>query len=130
VGCQERQRGEFEEGHTMNVLEAVTQNYLREDVPDIRVGDTVKVHIKIVEGSRERIQVFEGYVLKMQGGGIGQTFTVRRVASGIGVEKTFPVHSPRIDRIEVTKHGFVRRAKLNYMRKRTGKSAKMRAEKE
>ncbi|MDR2163580.1 MAG: 50S ribosomal protein L19 [Clostridiales Family XIII bacterium] len=114
----------------MNVLEAVTQSYLRDDVPDIRVGDTVKVHIKIVEGSRERVQVFEGYVLKKQGGGIGETFTVRRIASGIGVEKTFPVHSPRIDRIEVVKHGFVRRAKLHYMRKRTGKSAKMRAEKE
>jgi large subunit ribosomal protein L19 len=118
------------EGKKMNVLEAVTQSYLRDDVPDIRVGDTVKVHIRIVEGSRERIQVFEGYVLKQQGGGIGETFTVRRVASGVGVEKTFPLHSPKIDRIEVVKHGFVRRAKLNYMRKRTGKSAKMRAEKE
>jgi large subunit ribosomal protein L19 len=114
----------------MNVLEAVTQPYLRDDVPDIRVGDTVKVHIKIVEGSRERIQVFEGFVLKKQGGGIGETFTVRRIASGIGVEKTFPIHSPKIDHIEVVKHGFVRRAKLNYMRKRTGKSAKIRAEKE
>jgi large subunit ribosomal protein L19 len=114
----------------MNVLEAVTQSYLRDDVPDIRVGDTVKVHIKIVEGSRERIQVFEGYVLKRQGGGVGETFTVRRIASGVGVEKTFPLHSPKIDKIEVVKHGFVRRAKLNYMRKRTGKSAKMRAEKE
>jgi large subunit ribosomal protein L19 len=78
----------------MNVLEAVTQSYLRDDVPDIRVGDTVKVHIKIVEGSRERIQVFEGYVLKKQGGGIGETFTVRRIASGIGVEMSFPIHSP------------------------------------
>jgi large subunit ribosomal protein L19 len=114
----------------MNVLEAVTQSHLRKDVPDIRVGDTVKVHIKIVEGSRERIQVFEGYVLKKQGGGVSETFTVRRIASGVGVEKTFPIHSPKIDRIEVVKHGFVRRAKLNYMRKRTGKSAKMRAEKE
>jgi large subunit ribosomal protein L19 len=114
----------------MNVLEAVAQNYLRDDVPEINVGDTVKVHIKIVEGSRERIQVFEGFVLKMQGGGIGKTFTVRRIASGVGVEKTFPIHSPKIEKIEVTKHGFVRRAKLNYMRQRTGKSAKIRAEKE
>jgi large subunit ribosomal protein L19 len=114
----------------MNVLEAVTQNYLREDAPDIRVGDTVKVYIKIVEGSRERVQVFEGYVLKKQGGGISETFTVRRIASGIGVEKTFPIHSPKIDKVEIIKHGFVRRAKLNYMRKRTGKSAKMRAGKE
>jgi large subunit ribosomal protein L19 len=114
----------------MNVLEAVAQEYLRDDVPEINVGDTVKVHIKIVEGSRERIQVFEGFVLKMQGGGIGETFTVRRIASGVGVEKTFPIHSPKIDKIEVTKPGFVRRAKLNYMRQRTGKSAKIRAEKE
>jgi large subunit ribosomal protein L19 len=111
----------------MNVLEAVTQSYLKKDAPDIRVGDTVKVHIRIVEGSRERIQVFEGYVLKKQGGGIGETFTVRRVASGVGVEKTFPVHSPKIDKIEVVKHGFVRRAKLNYMRQRTGKSARIRS---
>jgi len=114
----------------MNVLEAVTQSYLREDVPEINVGDTVKVHIKIVEGSRERVQVFEGFVLKKQGGGIGETFTVRRIASGIGVEKTFPVHSPKVDKVEIVKHGFVRRAKLNYMRQRTGKSAKIRAEKE
>jgi large subunit ribosomal protein L19 len=114
----------------MNVLEAVTQSYLREDVPEINVGDTVKVHIKIVEGSRERIQVFEGFVLKKQGGGIGETFTVRRIASGVGVEKTFPVHSPKVDKIEIVKHGFVRRAKLNFMRQRTGKSAKMRAEKD
>ncbi|MDR0518883.1 MAG: 50S ribosomal protein L19 [Clostridiales Family XIII bacterium] len=114
----------------MNVLEAVTQKYLRNDMPDIKVGDTVKVHIKIVEGSRERIQVFEGFVLKMQNGGIGETFTVRRIASGVGVEKTFPMHSPKIDKVEVVKHGFVRRAKLNYMRQRTGKSAKIRAEKE
>jgi large subunit ribosomal protein L19 len=114
----------------MNVLEAVTQSYLRDDVPEINVGDTVKVHIKIVEGSRERIQVFEGFVLKRQGGGIGETFTVRRIASGVGVEKTFPVHSPKVDKIEIVKHGFVRRAKLNFMRQRTGKSAKMRAEKD
>ncbi|MDR1778882.1 MAG: 50S ribosomal protein L19 [Clostridiales Family XIII bacterium] len=114
----------------MNVLEAVTNEYLRDDVPEMKVGDTVKVHIKIKEGNRERIQVFEGYILKMQNGGIGQTFTVRRIASGVGVEKTFPVHSPKIDHIDVVKHGFVRRAKLNFMRERTGKSAKMRAAKE
>ncbi|MDR0595967.1 MAG: 50S ribosomal protein L19 [Clostridiales Family XIII bacterium] len=114
----------------MNVLQAVTQKYLRNDMPEIRVGDTVKVHIKIVEGSRERIQVFEGFVLKKQGGGIGETFTVRRIASGVGVEKTFPMHSPKVDKVEVVKHGFVRRAKLNYMRQRTGKAAKIRAEKE
>ncbi|MBF1341089.1 MAG: 50S ribosomal protein L19, partial [Mogibacterium diversum] len=89
------------------------------------VGDTVKVHVKIIEGQRERIQVFEGYVLKMQNGGISQTFTVRRLAQGIGVEKTFPMHSPKVDKIEVVKKGRVRRAKLNYMRERTGKAARI-----
>ena len=85
------------------------------------------VHIKIKEGSRERIQNFEGFVLKRQGGGISETFTVRRIASGVGVEKTFPIHSPRIDKIDVLKHGDVRRAKLNYMRERTGKAAKIKS---
>ena len=85
----------------------------------------VKVHVKIIEGQRERIQVFEGYVLKMQNGGISQTFTVRRLAQGIGVEKTFPMHSPKVDKIEVVKKGRVRRAKLNYMRERTGKAARI-----
>jgi large subunit ribosomal protein L19 len=111
----------------MNILEAVAQDYLRDDVPEIKIGDTVKVHIKIKEGQRERIQIFEGFVLKTQNGGIGKTFTVRRIASGVGVEKTFPIHSPKIDKIEVVKHGFVRRAKLNYMRQRTGKSARIRS---
>ena len=83
------------------------------------------MHVKIVEGQRERIQVFEGYVLKKQNGGISQTFTVRRLAQGIGVEKTFPMHSPKVDKIEVVKKGRVRRAKLNYMRERTGKAAKI-----
>ena len=110
----------------MNIIEAVTQDYLRDDMPDMNVGDTVKVHIKIKEGNRERIQVFEGYVLKMQNGGISRTFTVRRIASGVGVEKTFPINSPKIDKVEVVKHGFVRRAKLNFMRQRTGKSARIR----
>ena len=114
----------------MNIIEAVTQDYLRDDMPEMKVGDTVKVHIKIKEGNRERIQVFEGYVLKMQNGGISRTFTVRRIASGVGVEKTFPINSPKIDKVEVVKHGFVRRAKLNFMRQRTGKSARIRAKKE
>jgi large subunit ribosomal protein L19 len=113
----------------MNIIDQITEEYLREDVPEIRVGDTVKVHIKIKEGARERIQIFEGFVLKMQNGGVSQTFTVRRIASGVGVEKTFPIHSPKIDKVEVVKAGFVRRAKLNYMRQRTGKSAKVRAAK-
>ncbi len=113
----------------MNIITAIEQEYVKQDVPEIKVGDTVKVHIKIKEGSRERIQIFEGYVLKMQNGGINETFTVRRIASGVGVEKTFPIHSPKIEKIDVVRHGFVRRAKLNYMRERTGKSAKIRPEK-
>ncbi|MDR2354684.1 MAG: 50S ribosomal protein L19 [Clostridiales Family XIII bacterium] len=111
----------------MDVISAVSQEYLRTDLPDFNVGDTVKVHIKIVEGSRERIQIFEGFVLKMQNGGISQTFTVRRIASGVGVEKTFPLHSPRIDKIELVRRSDVRRAKLNYMRQRTGKAARLKA---
>jgi large subunit ribosomal protein L19 len=112
--------------YTMNTIEAVTQEYLKTDIPKLRVGDTVKVHIKIKEGNRERIQIFEGFVLKMQNGGIARNFTVRKVASGVGVEKTFPLHSPKLDKIEVVKHAFVRRAKLNYMRQRTGKAARLR----
>ncbi|WP_273226193.1 50S ribosomal protein L19 [Mogibacterium timidum] len=109
----------------MNILDQVTQEYKKNDVPECNIGDTVRVHVKIVEGQRERIQVFEGYVLKKQNGGISQTFTVRRLAQGIGVEKTFPMHSPKVDKIEVVKKGRVRRAKLNYMRERTGKAAKI-----
>jgi large subunit ribosomal protein L19 len=111
----------------MDVISAISQEYLRTDIPDFNVGDTVKVYIKIVEGSRERIQVFEGFVLKKQNGGVSQTFTVRRIASGVGVEITFPVHSPRIDRIEIVRQSDVRRAKLNYMRQRTGKAARLKA---
>jgi len=111
----------------MNVLNDIVQDYIREDVPAFSVGDTLKVHIKIKEGARERIQVFEGFVLKKQGGGVSETFTVRRIASGVGVEKTFPINSPKIDRIEVVKHGDVRRAKLTYMRQRTGKAARIKS---
>ncbi len=110
----------------MNIIEAIEQDYKRDDIPELRVGDTVKVYIKIKEGNKERIQMFEGYVLKLQNGGINRTFTVRKISSGVGVEKTFPVHSPMIDRVEVVRHGFARRAKLNFMRQRTGKAAKMR----
>ncbi len=109
----------------MDILSSVTKEYMKSDIPAFNVGDTVKVHIKIKEGNRERIQIFEGFVLKRQNGGIGETFTVRRIASGVGVEKTFPLHSPLVERIEVTRRGKVRRAKLNYMRRRTGKSAKI-----
>ena len=113
----------------MDVLQAITQEYKKNDIHAFGVGATVKVHIKIKEGSRERIQIFEGFVLKKQNGGIGETFTVRRIASGVGVEKTFPLHSPKIEKIEVVREGAVRRAKLNYMRERTGKSAKIKAKK-
>ena len=109
----------------MDIMTAVMQDYLRSDIPKFDIGDTVKVHIKIKEGTRERIQIFEGFVLKRQNGGLDETFTVRRIASGVGVEKTFPLHSPKIDKIEVVRKGKVRRAKLNYMRQRTGKAAKI-----
>ena len=116
----------FEERrNNMNIIDQITADYKKEGIPAFNVGDTVKVHIKIVEGQRERIQVFEGYVLKKQHGGVNETFTVRKLSNGIGVEKTFPLHSPRIDKIEVVKRGKVRRAKLNYMRQRTGKAAKI-----
>ena len=109
----------------MNILDQITMDYKKTDIPEFNVGDTLKVHVKIVEGQRERIQIFEGYVLKMQHGGINETFTVRKLSQGVGVEKTFPLHSPRIEKIEVVKRGKVRRAKLNYMRERTGKAAKL-----
>ena len=111
----------------MNILDQITEEYKKTDIPKFHIGDTVKVHIKIKEGQRERIQVFEGFVLKRQNGGINETFTVRRIASGVGVEKTFPLHSPLIEKIELVKRGDVRRAKLNYMRQRTGKSARIKA---
>ena len=109
----------------MDVLSSVTNEYMKSDIPAFNVGDTVKVHVKIKEGNRERIQIFEGFVLKRQGGGIGETFTVRRIASGVGVEKTFPIHSPLVEKIEVVRRGKVRRAKLFYLRQRSGKSAKV-----
>ena len=109
----------------MDLIKSITQEYEKNDIPAFGVGDTVKVHIKIKEGNRERIQVFEGFVLKKQNGGISETFTVRKIASGVGVEKTFPLHSPRIEKIEVVRRGKVRRAKLNYLRNRVGKKAKV-----
>ena len=107
-----------------NVIDAIEREQLRQ-VPDFRPGDTVQVHVKVVEGSRERIQVFEGVVIKIKGGGLRETFTVRRVAYGVGVERTFPLHSPRIDKIVVKRHGKVRRAKLYYLRNLTGKAARI-----
>ena len=109
----------------MDILRSITEEYKKDDIPAFGVGDTVRVHIKIKEGNRERIQVFEGFVLKRQNGGISETFTVRKISSGVGVEKTFPLHSPKIEKIEVVRKGDVRRAKLNYMRERTGKAAKI-----
>jgi len=113
----------------MNVIDSITKEYKKNDIPQFNVGDTVRVHVKIIEGQRERIQVFEGYVLKKQGSGISETFTVRRLAQGIGVEKTFPIHSPKVAKIEVVRRGRVRRAKLNYMRGRTGKAARIKTAK-
>ncbi|MCL1974767.1 MAG: 50S ribosomal protein L19 [Firmicutes bacterium] len=107
-----------------NIIDAIEHEQLKV-IPDFRPGDTVQVHVKVVEGSRERIQVFEGVVIKIKGGGIRETFTVRRVAYGVGVERTFPLHSPRIDKIVVKRHGKVRRAKLYYLRKLTGKAARI-----
>jgi large subunit ribosomal protein L19 len=98
---------------------------LRDDLPDFRPGDTVKVHVRVVEGTRERIQVFQGFILRRQGGVLRETFTVRKVSFGVGVERTFPVHSPIIQRIEVVTRGDVRRAKLYYLRDRVGKAAKI-----
>ena len=114
----------------MNIIEAIEQDYKREDIPAFNVGDTLKVYIKIKEGNRERVQMFEGFVLKIQNGGLGKTFTVRKISSGVGVEKTFPIHSPMIEKVEVVKRGAVRRAKLNYMRERTGKAAKIKVKEE
>jgi len=111
----------------MNILDAVAQDYLKNEIPAFNVGDTVRVHVKIKEGNRERIQTFEGFVLKRQNGGIAETFTVRKIASGVGVEKTFPIHSPWVEKIEVLKKGKVRRARLHYMRSRTGKAAKIKS---
>ena len=110
----------------MNIIEILEKEQLRSDIPQFGPGDTVRVHARIVEGTRERIQVFEGVVIGRQGIGVRETFTVRRIASGVGVERLFPVHSPRIAKIEVTRRGIVRRAKLYYLRGLTGKAARIR----
>ena len=108
-----------------DLIAEITKDQLRTDLPEFRPGDTVRVHEKVVEGSRERIQVFEGVVIKRQNGGIHETFTVRKISYGVGVERTFPLHSPRIDKIEVVRRGKVRRAKLYYMRNLRGKAARI-----
>ena len=109
----------------MNTLDALDAESLRTDVPDFRPGDTLKVHVRVVEGSRERIQVFQGVVIRRQGSGVRETFTVRKVSFGVGVERTFPVHTPIVEKIEVVTRGDVRRAKLYYLRELRGKAAKI-----
>jgi large subunit ribosomal protein L19 len=109
----------------MQPTDTIDRDSLRSDIPEFRAGDTVKVHVRVVEGSRERVQVFQGAVMRRQGGGVQETFTVRKVSFGVGVERTFPVHSPTIAKIEVTTLGDVRRAKLYYLRQRHGKAAKI-----
>jgi large subunit ribosomal protein L19 len=109
----------------MQITDVAERAQLRDDLPDFRPGDTVKVHVRVVEGSRERIQVFQGFVLRRQGGGLRETFTVRKVSFGVGVERTFPVHSPSIAKVELVTRGDVRRAKLYYLRDRTGRAAKI-----
>ena len=114
----------------MHTLDSLDSASLRSDLPDFRPGDTVKVHVRVVEGNRSRIQVFQGVVIRRQGGGIRETFTARKVSFGVGVERTFPVHSPVIDKIEVVTRGDVRRAKLYYLRELRGKKAKIREKRE
>src|ERR687896_1156270 len=109
----------------MNPTDVVEQAYLREDLPDFRAGDTIRVHVRVVEGERERVQVFEGVVIRSRGSGLSKTFTVRKVSFGVGVERTFPLHSPMIAKIELAARGDVRRAKLYYLRSRVGKKAKV-----
>ncbi|MBY3618539.1 50S ribosomal protein L19 [Acinetobacter sp. CUI P1] len=109
----------------MNILQAIAQEQLRKDIPSFRPGDTLKVHVKVIEGTRERIQLFEGVVIKRRGGGISETFTVRKISYGVGVERTFPINSPKIEKIEVARRGKVRRAKLYYLRELRGKAARI-----
>ena len=110
----------------MNVIDQIEQEQFKESVPALRPGDTVRVHAKVVEGTRERIQVFEGLVIRVTGGGLRKNFTVRRVTHGVGVERTFMIHSPRIDKIEVLRHGDVRQARLYYLRDKVGKEGRIR----
>jgi len=110
----------------MDILQTIENEQLKTDIPDFRPGDTVRVHVKVVEAERERIQIFEGVVIGRSGGGLRETFTVRKVTQGVGVERKFPLHSPRVDKIEVIRRGRVRRAKLYYLRQRVGRAARIR----
>jgi len=114
----------------MNPTDVVEQAYLRDDLPDFKPGDTVKVHVRVIEGERERVQVFEGVVIRRRGSGLSKTFTVRKVSFGVGVERTFPLHSPMLSKIEIASRGDVRRAKLYYLRSRVGKKAKVKERRE
>ena len=114
----------------MNTLDALDADSLRHDIPEFRPGDTVKVHVRVVEGNRSRIQVFQGVVIRRQGGGSRETFTVRKVSFGVGVERTFPVHTPVVEKIEIVPRGDVRRAKLYYLRELRGKAAKIKEKRE
>ncbi|MGM9887327.1 MULTISPECIES: 50S ribosomal protein L19 [unclassified Lactococcus] len=110
---------------SISLIEAINANQLRSDIPAFRAGDTVKVHAKVVEGTRERIQIFEGVVIARKGTGISETYTVRKISNGVGVERIFPLHTPRVEKIEVVRHGQVRRAKLYYLRGLQGKKARI-----
>ena len=110
---------------SQQLIREITAAYMKNDLPEFRPGDTVKVYVKIKEGDRERIQLFEGLVIKKRGGGISETFTVRKISNGVGVERTFPVHAPNVDKIDVVRKGKVRRAKLNYIRKLSAKAARI-----
>lgn len=110
---------------SQQLIAEITKEYLKTNLPEFRPGDTIRVHVKIVEGERHRIQVFEGLVIKRRGGGVSETFTVRKISYGVGVERTFPVHSPNVDKIEVVRKGKVRRAKLNYIRTLSSKAARI-----
>lgn len=109
----------------MSLIQSLEQEQIKKDIPDFKPGDTVKVYVKVIEGTRERIQVFEGVVIRRRGGGLGETFTVRRVSYGVGVERTFPINTPKIEKIEITRRGLVRRARLYYLRKLRGKAARI-----
>src|SRR5690554_2384434 len=123
IGRQEHSCGRRKS--KMNLLQQIARENLRTHLPNFRPGDTLKVHVKVIEGTRERVQIFEGVVIKRQGGGISETFTVRKISYGVGVERTFPFHSPKIERIEVARRGKVRRAKLYYLRELRGKKARI-----
>jgi large subunit ribosomal protein L19 len=113
----------------MDAIKMVEQDYMKKEIPPFRPGDSVKVHVKVIEGNRERTQVFEGVVIRRRGSGLSETFTVRRVSYGVGVERTFPVHSPRLDKIEVVRRGRVRRARLYYLRNKVGKATRIKERK-